>query len=301
MKIKFEEKQYENQMNMILACQEGIYKNKSLFSPGQVLEGQLGFDVAMHTCNKKFMRNFYRDWDYLFYEYINYWRHGMELKNLYEFHEVYEEIFNHMPNIKYNIFIQYKKPKFIKKSTAPEYWKWKTSYFRYKLTDHQQKILEELTHSIGNQALVIYASPAFVTQEEFWENVNNQTMIDNSNFCKVEELIGHHRYTYIKGGRYGIAFSEPEEVRTINIKEELAKLKNIQKEKSSNSEYINNLSNKLENIILESNNDFSKFYKMRIEKAKENELLKMDLKLYNSLTKINIFEEITGIQIFHGH
>jgi len=50
-------------MNMILACQEGIYKNKSLFSPGQVLEGQLGFDIAMHTCNKKFMMNFYKDWE----------------------------------------------------------------------------------------------------------------------------------------------------------------------------------------------------------------------------------------------
>ena len=103
MKVTFEEKQYENQMNLELACQEGLYKNKSLFSPGQVFEGALGFDAAMHSCNKNFWKIFYKDWDYLFHKYMRYWRHGMDLSDLRDFSHVFEKIFNHMPDIRYNL------------------------------------------------------------------------------------------------------------------------------------------------------------------------------------------------------
>lgn len=301
MKIQFEEKQYESQMNMLLACQVGIYRNKSLFSPGQVLEGYIGFDAAMHSCNNRFWKYFYRDWAYLFYHYSEYWPYGLDLSDLHKFHRVFEEIYEHMPSIKYNVFIQYKKPKYLKKSNAPEYWKWEMPYFRYKLNEKQQKLLEKLSSAVGEMALVIYASPAFITQKEFWENVNNETMIENSNFCKAEELHGHHRYTYIRGGRHGIAFSEPEEISSINLKEEISKLNGLSEGASSNIEYINKLAAKLDNIILESDSDFSQYYRSRLKKFKDSEFSRrVDSRLFNSLVKINTFEDITGINIFNG-
>ena len=174
-------------------------------------------------------------------------------------------------------------------------------YFRYEIYEKQQKILERLSETVGEKALVIYASPAFVTQKEFWENVNNETMIENSNFCKAKELQGHHKYTYIHGGRHGIAFSEPEEVDSINLKEEISKLRELSEGASSNIEYTNKLATKLENIILESDDDLSQIYRMRLAKFRESELLaSVDLKLLNSLVKINTFEDITGINIFNG-
>jgi hypothetical protein len=298
MKMTFEEKQYESQMNIQLACELNLHKN--LFVPGQVLENSLGFDVALFSCNRKFWKYFYRDWDYMFRYWYKYWRHGMDIDDLRDMNRVFEEIYNHMPDTRYNLFIQYKRPKYRKSKKASEYWKWGRPYFRYKINEQQQKLLENLHNKVGNYGLVIYASPAFITQDEFWQNVNNKTLIENSNFCKAIELKGHYRYTYINGGRFGFAFSEPEEIKNIDLKKEINSLKESPKIiEGNNVDHIVSLANDLENIVKES--DFNEFYKMRLNILKESEVYsKLDSKLFISSYKIKLFEEVTGIEIFNG-
>ena len=296
--MTFEEKQYESQMNIELACELNLHKN--LFSPGQVLENSLGIDAALFSCNRKFWKYFYRDWDYLFYHWREYWRHGVDISDLREINKVFEEIYNHMPNIRYNLFIQYKRPKYIKKKTSAEYWKWGRPYFRYKVNENQQKLLENLHSKVGDYGLVTYASPAFITQYEFWQNVKNKTLIENSNFCKSIDLSGHHRYTYTSGGRFGFAFSEPEEIQNIDLKKEINSLKERSKKTEGNNiDYIVSLANNLENIVEESN--FYEFYKMRLNILRESEVYsKLDSKLLVSSYKIKSFEEVTGIEILNG-
>jgi len=60
------------QMNLELACKKDLIRN--IFSPGQVLENFLGFDVEMFSCNNKFWKYFYRDFDYLFHHWYKFWR-----------------------------------------------------------------------------------------------------------------------------------------------------------------------------------------------------------------------------------
>ena len=304
MKLKFEEKQYEDQMNSELTCQKNLTKNR--FAPGQVLEHELGIDVALFSCNRSFWKYLYRDRDYLFYYWYKYWRHGMEPDDIKKLGEVFEERVKYMPDIRFNLFIQYKRPKYLKKKTAAEYWRWGRPYYRYKIEEEQQKLLENLYNKVEPYAQVIYAAPAFVTQDEFFRYQNEGRFIEKSNYCRAIDLKDHYRYTYIDGGTFGFAFSEPEEIKSLTIDEVLKSLREKEKPvKKNNLEHIYRLSSDINAVMLESDNVYSKPYKMRLEfyKNKENFNLLNEYSsgVYERILKIRTFEQITNINIFNGH
>jgi len=304
MKLKFEEKQYEMQMNLELACEKNLRKN--VFAPGQVLEHELGIDVALFSCDRRFWKYLYRDWDYLFYSWYKYWRHGVDSRGILKLVKVFEDIIRNMPDIRYNLFIQYKRPKYLKKKTAAEYWKWKRPYFRYIITEAQQKLLENLSDRVEPYAQVIYAAPAFVTQDEFWRYVNEGGLIDRSNYCRAIDLKDHHRYTYIDSGTFGFAFSEPEEIKSYSIDEILKSLKKKNEGlKEGNRRHINRLSSDISVVMLESNSIYSKPYNIRLKFYESQELFNLlnegSSGLYGNFVKIKVFEQITGINIFNGY
>ncbi len=226
MLAEFEEKQYEQHMNIELLCK---HDTSNLFPPGQFLENSLGFDVALYSCNRRFWGYFYKhlDWGWKRYFYY-FFKHFPYIypKDIKYLEELFEDYLDYIPKIKFNLFIQYKRPEYMRTKRSSEWEHWNKPYYRYQIIPHQQELLEKLAQNINkNSALVIYASPAFHTQEEFWENVQRKTIVDNSNYCEATDLSGHTKYTYINGGRYGIALSEPEEIKNLNLEESIGILR----------------------------------------------------------------------------
>ena len=129
--------------------------------------------------------------------------------------------------VNFNIFIQYKRSDFFNKINAKCYQDWNKPFYRYKLYIKQHNILLNFYKNIKNKSLIIYAAPAFHTLQELYQYINkHKQIIDNSNFCDVGKLNNNHKYvSFIKGGKYNIACSEPEKIENLNIREEIEKLK----------------------------------------------------------------------------
>lgn len=123
-------------------------------------------------------------------------------------HEWWQELeheIEHFPKFKFNCFIQAKRPNRMVRSDAAEYSSWKRPYFRYDTFASQQQALESLAQKTSGQAIVVYACPAFHTYGELWSAINSGQLIKQSNFCEVEKLNGHGRYSFATPGNKGSA------------------------------------------------------------------------------------------------
>jgi hypothetical protein len=120
LQCKFEEKQYEQLMNIELA------KNGQVYPSGQFLENDIAIDAAAYYGDQAFWQS---------------WPTGRRMivkPGLYlrkEFWEIAEKRLenNMFPKFKCNLFLQYKRPEFIKSARGLERSLWGESYFRYKI------------------------------------------------------------------------------------------------------------------------------------------------------------------------
>lgn len=216
MKCEFEEKQYETLMNM------SLFTVRNIYVPGQVYEKMVGIDSAGNIDN----------------EYIKclfgLWPVGIELCKLFVKPE-------NLPQFKCNIFLQYKRPEFITTAKGSEYKFWGKPYYRYSLTPHQQITLEDLERRVKKMAIVAYACPTYYTYEALFSSQARNKIIEESNFVSPSLLSGHHVYTFLKSGKKGKAFSEVEEIESIDLYEEIHRLTNESLEFRNNFEFINAL------------------------------------------------------------
>lgn len=77
--------------------------------------------------------------------------------------------------------------------------------------------------------MVIYASPAFDTLDLLYEYTQNQKIIENSSFIKVNKMTGHRHWNYDCPGTRGVVSSEPELIDDssfVNLLQELAEAHN---------------------------------------------------------------------------
>lgn len=231
MRCEFEEKTYEQYHNMELVSGDKIF-----FPPGQLQEKSLGIDVALFSKNRKF----WRLWGY--YKWFMLWSFptGISLSDLLEYAlwEKLKDIINaeDFPTFKFNIFIQYKRPEYIKSARGKEYRFWMKPYFRYDILQHQQDILFSLEQKLDRKAIVTYAAPAFYKMNELLNFFSMGKLVENSNYVKPSALDGHTRWTYINGGIRGIAFSEPEENEGFSFWKELKEIR----EQTEGIRYENN-------------------------------------------------------------
>jgi len=102
MLAEFEEKQYEQHMNVELLCK---YNTSNLFAPGQCLENSLGFDVALYSCNRKFWRYFYRklDWRWFLYYLLDDYPY-IEPEDAEYLEKLLRDYLKYIPQIKFNLF-----------------------------------------------------------------------------------------------------------------------------------------------------------------------------------------------------
>ncbi len=290
MLAEFEEKQYEQHLNIEL-----LQGSNLIFPPGQHLENVLGFDAALFTRNTAFWRHFLGGYPWYRRFFKNYLNGLYFPKDAFELEEAFD---NDLPRFKFNAFIQHKRPERMVKDTASEWRSWRRDYYRYKVLEHQQETLENLESSVGNDGIVTYASPAFHTKEEFWNVHKNRSFIQRSNYCQPHKLAGHNAYTYIDAGTTGIAHSEPEEVESEHLLQELQRLSQSESGKEiSNSEFVAKSCDLVE-FSLKSQRKLMNLYQDIVRDLDQNQTEAP--KLLRDLYRLSVFKFVTGTNLYFG-
>lgn len=189
---QFEEKTYEKYFGHELAKIAG-----PTFSPGQVAEGYLGFDEAFFLPS---------------YAHLD----GMSLQEIDVLADAYSDL---LPDWRFNLFVQYKRPEYVRGHRAAEWSSWGQPYYRYQLVTHQQDALANVAAAAGTRAEVIYAAPAFWRSKTLFEAAGNHSVVSLSNVALATSMQGHSRYSYIAPGKTGVAHSDPENVEAPSIEE----------------------------------------------------------------------------------
>lgn len=288
MKAEFEEKQYEQHLNLELL--EG--KNL-LYPPGQVLENTLGFDAALFSSHPKFWKHF-PEYYHLHHRFFRHGPRGIRLP--FELWSELENEIDFFPKFKCNVFIQHKRPELMKRSDALEWSSWNSPYFRYKLMQHQQEALSRLVAQTGSNSIVIYACPAFHTLTELWDAISQKNIINLSNFCQVELLDGHGSYTFQKPGRSGVAHSEPEEIESYDLFSRLNQLSE-QSVSDGNRHHLSKLGRLIDSVMLE-NEHFNSKYKQFTQYMLQD---LNDIEVASSLIKVDVFRFLTNSDVLIGY
>ncbi|MFD2251592.1 hypothetical protein FHS82_000747 [Pseudochelatococcus lubricantis] len=201
METEFKEKTYEKYFSHEVARLTNV-----TFSPDPCDEALLGFDDAFWLPLPRIMRRApfvrRRRWSRMT---------GVEICEL---DHIADQFSCRMPPFRFNLFVQYKRPVFLKTKGAGEWEHWKRSYYRYNTTPHQQDALERIEAKGNGRAATVYASPAFWQSADLWANVEAETIIDNSNIASVGRLKGHGRYSYDSPGFRGKGHSEVTDIES---------------------------------------------------------------------------------------
>lgn len=287
MHAKFEEKSYEQHLTSEL-----VHSPRLFFSPGQVLESIVGFDVALRTSNPIFWKLFPSMcpwWQRMFFMHPP----GTHLK-----HEWWQELegeIERFPKFKFNCFIQAKRPSRMVRSDAAEYSVWEKPYFRYDMFSNQQQALESLAQKTSGKAIVVYACPAFHTSKELWAAIDAGQLVKQSNFCEVAKLNGHSRYSFISPGNFGIAHSEPTPVESAPFEQALEALQN-QESAQSNSDFLANTAETIASASEQLGELRETYTSVAASLFKE-----ADSKLARSLAKIYAFQFVCNVHLLIGY
>mgnify|MGYP000615868051 CR=1 FL=1 len=210
---EFEEKEYECFFNGELAA-----INRQIWSPGQVLEGKIGFDgAAMIDPEILFLRRHYDP------RAIQHLSKGVRLDSDW-IREVFKTHDRYFPNYNFNFFVQYKRPDFVYGNNSGQRSYWSSPYYRYTINKKQNRLLEKLQSVCGRSAIITYACPSFHTKESLWNAHQNLKIVGKSNFANPTKLATHDHYTFTKPGNRGYAHSEPEEIISPNIYEQVTSI-----------------------------------------------------------------------------
>lgn len=216
---EFEEREFETVLNGELN-----EKRNLIYTPGLVKERHLGFDAALLCRRREFWKLFPAHTRALppplcLFPFRRSPK-GIELNP--DYWPALNQTLPHFPAMKFNLIIQYKRPLHVRYFSSGEWQDWNEPYFRYDITPHQQLALEGLEQCAGDDALVVYASPAFATLNELWDR--SKCLIARTNFAKVGILAGHHKYSYRTGGAHGRAHSDTTGISGPDFDAELQRL-----------------------------------------------------------------------------
>ncbi|MBP6121501.1 MULTISPECIES: hypothetical protein [Providencia] len=276
MRAEFEEKTFENAFNAEFSYCYGLGR---VYSFGQVQEGRIGLDSALYLEKNYWLHLKFLSSPFLKGEHLPFIAERMEEFLNHRFSETFE--------MTVNLLLQYKRPELLTTETAGEWEHWKKPYFRYVIDENQQTLLERLSNQFGSQALVLYASPAFIKMKELQTALKNKELINKTNFCPASKLTNHHSNTYIENGSYSIACSEPEELEYFDLIQTLTQTSQAEFDANSIIEFANTVSH-----IISENEIYGHYYLYRIEQYSDFERYPL---LFSHI-RMRIFSDITGIQ-----
>lgn len=287
MYAQFEEKTYEQHLTSEL-----VHSRRLFFPPGQVLENIVGFDVALRTSNRTFWKLF---------PHMHPWWHRMFFMHppgtllRHEWWQKLEDEIEHFPKFKFNCFIQAKRPNRMVRFVAAEYAFWNKPYFRYDTFNSQQRALELLAQKTSGKGIVVYACPAFHTNGELWTAIASGQLVKQSNFCEIEKLNGHSRYSFASPGNVGIGHSDPTPIESKPFEQTLDALQN-QNPRQSNSAFLAETAEMI-NGASEQLGELRETYSSMAETLFQE----ADSKLARSLAKIYTFQFVCNVQLLIGY
>ncbi len=197
---EFAEKTYEWPLyNQLERAQPFVY------TPSQVLEKTVGFDAATYATNLVL-------WQTLGYSTPPpgavltgiAWPAGWGPRNpKLEF-----------PDVRLNLFLQAKRPVYYERrpKTIKKLDGIGVPLWAFRVTQHQQKLLEVLSATTQGTAHVAYASAVFHTNAALFAHMKQGTIVENSTFPSVMALQGHDAWYYWSPGATGAANPNPENV-----------------------------------------------------------------------------------------
>lgn len=269
-------------MNVELAVRGSL-----IFSPGQMLENKIGLDAALFSRNPKF-------WQLWTNRRYGWWAHktyrsGSIIEAAW-WHDFEQQLnSSSFPKLKFNLFIQHKRPEFIRSPKGGERQHWNNPYFRYYINPQQQKRLYTLEQKLGSQGITVYACPAFWETTDLWNFIVAHSLIENTNFVEPHQLEGHNCYTFVNGGKIGKACSEPKNIESLNLLKYIDQMLEKETDFRSNSEFIHSLSKKVTLVMQESFEGLKDIYERIVERSM------IGNSLANSFNNILTFVALTNL------
>jgi hypothetical protein len=244
MKSEFEEGEYRGPLFNQL--EKGSHL---LWEPGQVFEKSIGIDRASH-CLSNYLWNLYG--------------YNMPLSGIALRGRPFRYIWGSatpgkiLPDFSLNLFIQAKRPDYSSQAKHTLNPHIIGPYWHFEITPHQQIALELLEIELGNDALVVYASPAFHLQQNLYNHTCNQTIIENSTFPKASTLTGHTKWYYDRSGTTGVANPDFEFFEGESLLENIEKLKQKKGDvfEKNSTENLEILATKILKVVEMQSNDF---------------------------------------------
>lgn len=280
MNAEFEEKEYENPLNVQL-----LFGSYELWTPGQVFEGNFGIDSAMKALNPTF-------WNYFnLTEPLS----GVDLS---DFHLQWgwskSTLKDAFPDFGLNLFLQIKRPESIRRRTVElKEIGLKNPYWRFRIKQHQQELLIKLKSKVVDQAIVAYACSAFHTKKDLFKFTKERTIVNNSNFVKVEKLDNHKIWIFDNPGSNGIAMSKPEKIDSKYLFDEINEIRLGYNNRKEPVENLRSLERAIYEVFsdLQGKDDIADEYLYRrdeLDKLPLNEKEKFFLKIINFCNILNL-------------
>lgn len=283
MRATFEEKTYENYFNSDLDRHSEIF-----FPLGQVQEGYFGFDAGANTRNRRLWRRLgHPFWFFPDFPGASFQEIADEMEHILGI-----EI-DHVPQMKLNVLLQYKKPEYIRSSLGAEWHLWNESYYRYDIYQEQQELLMHIHTSLGNKILIVYASPAIHDVNELVQIHRDRRIIEYSNFRKAHELHNHYRNTYIRSGTHSIACSDPEQLNNFDLINELKRLGDESDYKEKNNRQFIIAFRKQITAIMSNHPYYAESFK-NLNNYVEDRISRYEL--FYSFYVMSNFRQLTGLQ-----
>lgn len=205
---EFEEKEYERYFNNHL-----VVVNNQCWSPGQVLEGRIGYDGAAMVVPDILFETLYfrrlRRGDL---------RRGIKLDSGFV-NKVFDIFDRRLPPYRFNLFAQHKRPEYISRSDGNEWPSWHQKYYRFEINPSQNSVLCKLESVCGAASIVTYCCPAFHTLDDLWSHNTSGTIIKNTNYAPPSRLSQHHYYSFVEPGGKGKGHSEVSDISGKTLEE----------------------------------------------------------------------------------
>jgi hypothetical protein len=177
-----------------------------LFTPGRVLEHQLGFDRGIYVAEEAVWETLgysapppgfalgYYDWP------LQFARSRPRVR---------------LPRFRLNIFLQAKRSNYyLRRPRAltrfPEF---SAPLWTFTITEHQQRLLENLDARAAGRAHIAYAAPVFHTRADLYSHTRLRSIVQHSTFPSVQALRGHKSWYYRVPGADGVANPDPERIQ----------------------------------------------------------------------------------------
>ncbi len=187
-----------------------------LWSPGQVLEGRIGFDRSLLVDSVRFWRWLgftkpLRGAALSRYSWPSWWRPIRPDPAL--------------PSFRQNLFLQVKRSQYgPQPPRVAKHLGFSGPTWSFRLKPKQQKALDLLAKTTAGRALVAYAGPVFHTRRQLLAHTKARSMVANSTFPSAARLTGHTAWYYQRPGANGIANPEPEVIEETPVEVRLREL-----------------------------------------------------------------------------